>query len=204
MPLRKVWQRLFGYERREQLRRRALGEVDVQWARVVMIESMQKLVRTLPYPEMRALEISGDNWKGAGFRDYAQAFFPDFDICAGTLPTHFDIIIADQVFEHLLWPYRAGRNVHAMLAPGGYFLLSTPFLLRIHDEPIDCSRWTEIGIKYFLAECGFALDKIQTSSWGNRSCVTGNFEEFVPYRTRFHSLRNEPRFPVVVWALAQK
>jgi hypothetical protein len=108
------------------------------------------------------------------------------------------------VFEHLLWPYRAGRNVHAMLAPGGNFLLSTPFLIRIHNNPTDCSRWTEVGMKYFLAECGFPLDGIQTWSWGNRSCVVGNFETFVRYRSRLHSLDNEPTYPVVVWALAQK
>ena len=91
-----------------------------------------------------------------------------------------------------------------MLAPGGYFLLSTPFLIRIHNNPTDCSRWTEVGMKHFLAECGFPLEKVQTGSWGNRSCVVGNFETFVPYRSRLHSLRNEPKYPMVIWALAQK
>lgn len=204
MAFRRIWRFLLGYERRRQIQRSVIGETDTMWARVVMIEAMQRLVATLPRREMRALEISGDNWRDAGFRSYTQASYPDYDVCAGTLPEQFDIIIADQVFEHLMWPYRAGRNVHAMLAPGGYFLLSTPFLIRIHNNPIDCSRWTETGLKYFLAECGFPVEQIETASWGNRSCVVGNFETFVPYRRRLHSLENEPKYPIVVWALAQK
>ena len=66
----------------------------------------------------------------------------------------FDLIIAEQVFEHLLWPYRAARNVHRMLRPGGSFLITTPFLVKIHPVPNDCSRWTETGMKHLLAEAG--------------------------------------------------
>ena len=154
---------------------------------------------------MRALEISGDNWKSMpDSAPTGKRHFPEFDVCAGTLPEQFDIIIADQVFEHLLWPYRAGKNVYAMLAPGGYFLLSTPFLIRIHNNPTDCSRWTEVGMKHFLAECGFPLEQVQTGpgaiapAWlatSRHSCRTGS---------RLHSLQNEPKYPIVVWALAQK
>ena len=38
-------------------------------------------------------------------------------------------------------------------------------------------------------------------SWGNRQCVVGNFDRWPAYR-RWHSLRNEPDFPVQVWAFA--
>jgi hypothetical protein len=75
-----------------------------------------------------------------------------------------------------------------MLAPGCHFLITTPFLIRRHDIPVDCSRWTELGMKHFLAECGFPIETIRTGSWGSRSCVKANFK---------------PNFPVSVWALAQ-
>ena len=202
--IRKAWQSTFGFERRQRARKWLTGERDIQWARVVMTEVMHQWVDALNPPSLRALEISGDNWKSIPFKSYREVDFPQYDVCATALPERYDIILADQVFEHLLWPYRAGRNVYEMLAPGGYFLLSTPFLIRIHNNPTDCSRWTEIGMKHFLAECGFPLEKVQTGSWGNRSCVVGNFETFVPYRSRLHSLRNEPKYPMVIWALAQK
>jgi len=91
-----------------------------------------------------------------------------------------------------------------MLTPGGYFLVSTPFLLRIHNEPTDCTRWTETGLRHFLAESGFPLAEIQTGSWGNRACVKSNFGWWARYHPWIHSLRNEPEFPVHVWALARK
>lgn len=74
-----------------------------------------------------------------------------YDICDRPLDDTFDLIIAEQVFEHLLWPYRSARNVHRMLRPGGSFLITTPFLVKIHPVPYDCSRWTETGMKHLLA-----------------------------------------------------
>jgi hypothetical protein len=89
-----------------------------------------------------------------------------------------------------------------MLNPGGYFLVTTPFLVKIHNAPVDCSRWTETGLKYFLAECGFDLDTIQTASWGNRVCVKTNLFRWWEYRKHFHSLHNGDF--LVVSALARK
>jgi hypothetical protein len=115
-------------------------------------------------------------------------------------------VLAEQVFEHLLYPYRAARNVYAMLRPGGYFFISTPFLQKIHNFPVDCSRWTPLGMKYFLADAGFPLETIQTGSWGNRSVIQATLKTpFFPYYNRLiHSLTNEEIFPIVVWALARK
>ena len=119
----------------------------------------------------------------------------------------FDLIIAEQVWEHLLWPYRAGRHVLEMLRPGGYFLVTTPFLIRVHDWPVDCSRWTELGMKHFLAEVGFPIETIRTGSWGNRQVVKFNLRhrpESVRYLPWWHSLKNNPLTPYHVWTLARK
>jgi SAM-dependent methyltransferase len=153
---------------------------------------------------MDALELSGRTWQTHPFRSYRAIDYPEYDVCLDPLPDRFDFIVAEQVFEHLLWPYRAGRNVEAMLRPGGYFLITTPFLFPVHPSPFDCSRWTETGMRYFLAECGFPLDAIVTGSWGNRACVAAYMKGRAPYRAWKHSLRNEPYNPVMVWALARK
>lgn len=174
------------------------------WTRPIMYARCTEALQALSMEQMDALEISaGQYWRTLNFRSFTEANYPEFDICEAKLDRQFDLIIADQVFEHLLWPYRAAKNVHAMLRPGGYFLVTTPFLIRVHAIPHDCTRWTETGIKYFLAECGFELDQIQTGSWGNRTCVKANFNKWAR-RGWFGSLRNEPDFPVVVWALARK
>jgi SAM-dependent methyltransferase len=175
--------------------------------RVVPGAEIGKLLAGLPLHQMDALEISGEAFGRYGFRSFRSAKFPEFDICTTQLPEQFDIIIAEQVFEHLLWPYRAARNVYAMLRPGGYFLLQTPFLLKVHNFPVDCSRWTEVGLRHFLAECGFQLDRIKAGSWGNRMAARANLvrKGFPLYHPLLHwNLDNDPLFPVQVWALAQK
>jgi SAM-dependent methyltransferase len=165
----------------------------------------QKMIKQLGPHNLKALEISGQHWKEQHeFKEYKSVHYPDFDICNDVLPELFDIIFAEQVFEHLTRPYQAARNVYSMLEDGGHFLITTPFLLRVHNEPNDCTRWTEEGIRFFLAECGFNLDRIHAGSWGNRACVIANFGDWMRYRPKLHSLANEPDFPVVVWALAKK
>jgi len=174
------------------------------WTRPVMYEHCLKMIKELNPKELDVLEISaGQVWQEVGFKSFTEANYPEFDICRDVLDREFDLIIADQVFEHLLWPYRAAANVCAMLKVGGYFLVTTPFLIKVHAIPHDCTRWTETGIKYFLSECGFPLKDIKTGSWGNRACVKGNFKKWVR-RGWFGSLKNEPDFPVSVWALARK
>lgn len=183
----------------------SIGYDTTDWVRVIMYQRCFTFVQSLGPEGLDALEISaGLQWRTRFvFRSYTKTEYPQFDICAGRLPQQFDLIIADQVFEHLKWPYRAGRNVLDMLRPGGYFVISVPFLLRLHGSPIDCSRWSEAGLSFFLQECGFPESGIMTDSWGNRACVVANFKTWRK-RGFFGSLQNEPNFPVMVWAFAQK
>ena len=175
-----------------------------QWGRIVMNQETDRLIRSLDWQHASVLEISGQKWKGFGFQTYRSVGFPEYDLCAGTLDEKFDIIIVEQVFEHLLWPYRAARNVFQMLNHDGALLVTTPFLVKIHNSPVDCSRWTEVGLRHLLAEGGFDIDRIETGSWGNRACVRSNWWKWTIYQPWLHSLNNEPEFPFHVWALARK
>src|SRR5258706_502234 len=94
------------------------GAEAINWGRVVLTEQCRNLITSLNVSQLSALEISGSFWGTLGFASYKTLFYPEFDICAATLLEPFDLIIAEQVFEHLLWPYRAGRNVYQMLKPG--------------------------------------------------------------------------------------
>jgi SAM-dependent methyltransferase len=175
------------------------------WARIVMDRTTSQFVQSLNLQTMRALEISGQEWNNYGFKEYVSACYPEYDVCAGPYEKNsFDVILAQQVLEHVLWPYRAVKHVYETLRPGGWFIVTTPFLLRVHDYPVDCSRWTELGLKHLLAEGGFYLNDIQTGSWGNRACVRANFNRWARWIPWLHSLKNERLFPVVVWAFAQK
>lgn len=178
---------------------------EMQWGRVVMNRETEKYMGSLNFGSMHAFEISGTKWANFGFATYKSVFYPEYDVCERPYaPESFDVVIAEQVFEHLLWPYRAVRHVWQTLRPGGIFLITTPFLVRVHDFPLDASRWTELGIKYLLAEGGFPLDAIKTGSWGNRACIWANFKRWAQWVPYWHSLRNEPDFPIMVWAFARK
>src|ERR1700733_4300069 len=116
------------------------------WLRVVMNQETARLVRELDFKHASVLEISGLAWKDFGFARYVSVGYPEYDVCAGVLEEKFDIIIAEQVFEHVLWPYRAVRNVFQMLNSSGAFLVTTPFLVRIHGHPIAGSGWRKRGM----------------------------------------------------------
>jgi SAM-dependent methyltransferase len=156
-----------------------------QWARVVMDRETRRFVGSLDVGRLDALEISGTTdsvWATFGFASYQVANYPEYDICERPVATEaFDVVIAEQVFEHVLWPYRAARHVWEMLRPGGVFIVTTPFLVRIHGFPIDCSRWTPLGMK-----------------------LVANFSGWPDWVRWKHSLRNERDFPIVVWAFARK
>ena len=181
-----------------------LGFGTTDWVRDVMYERCFDYIEALEPKTLDALEIAaGPQWRRRfDFASYTETQYPDFDICRDTMPKQFDLIIADQVFEHLEWPYRAARHVYAMLKPGGVFVIATPFLVRVHKVPIDCSRWTETGLSHLLQEAGFPAAGIETDSWGNRACLKANL---TTWRKRgFGSRRNEPNYPVMVWAFARK
>jgi SAM-dependent methyltransferase len=175
------------------------------WVRVVMYRRCFEFICTLKPESLDVLEISGGpQWRRAfNFKSYRETQYPDFDICSQVLDCQFDLIIADQVFEHLPWPNRAARNVFEMLRRGGTFVIATPFLVRVHKVPIDCTRWTEDGLSYLLQESGFPEDNIKTESWGNRACLKGNLSKWRRHGW-LRSLRNEPNYPVMVWAFARK
>lgn len=177
------------------------------WCRVVMDKSVKSFVDSLEISNLNVLEISGNRWKSYQFNSYKSLHFPQFDICAKLPPylhDKYDLIIAEQVFEHIKQPQYAVGNVYKMLKKNGYFVISTPFLMKRHDFPIDCSRWTELGLYYLLENGGFSSQNIQTYSWGNKACLISNLDKWIVFNKYQHSLKNNIEFPVVVWSFSKK
>jgi len=103
--------------------------------------------------------------------DYRSVDYPDFDICRDRTDDQYSIVIADQVLEHVQRPLAAAANIHAMTKPGGWAMIATPFLFRVHARPHDYNRWTPQGLKQVLVEGGFAEDGVLVSGWGNKACA---------------------------------
>lgn len=177
-----------------------------------MQRSTRRWLQALDLAAMDAAEISGKHGRRYAFRSYESFRYPKHDICAGPFTTargevlSFDIVLANQVWEHLDRPYAATRHVLEMLRPGGYFWVAVPFFIPWHGAPVDCSRWSARGLKNLLIEAGFDADRIKARQWGNRAAALRNLErDWPPVHDReTDDLSNDPEFPVCAWALAQK
>jgi SAM-dependent methyltransferase len=176
-----------------------------QWQRVALNEAVRAHIVSLDPPSRTAVEISGDAQAGHAWRSFTSLNYPGFDLCAplegrGT----FDVVICEQVIEHVVDPVLAAENLRGLCSPGGHVIVSTPFLIRVHELPMygmrDYWRFTPRGLGMLLERAGLTVQTV--GSWGNRRCVTGNTDRWPAYR-RWHSLRNEPDLPVQVWAFAR-
>ncbi len=102
-----------------------MGYSRIEWLRVVQQQSWSDYILGLKPSSLAVLEISpGHNstWKQFKFKKYQAVDYPDFDICTTALGETFDLILADNVFEHIPDPISAISNVRKMLKPNGSFL----------------------------------------------------------------------------------
>ncbi|OWU81427.1 bifunctional 2-polyprenyl-6-hydroxyphenol methylase/3-demethylubiquinol 3-O-methyltransferase UbiG [Phaeobacter sp. 22II1-1F12B] len=180
--------------------------------RVKMMKASRAMIRALGPEGLHVAEVSGKWGQQFGFGRYERFHFPKHDICLGPYlddagqPRQFDLILANQVWEHLDRPYAATRHVREMLRPGGHFWLAVPFFVPFHAAPADCSRWSARGLKNLLIEAGFDENAIEADQWGNRAAAKRNLEPDWPpaYDRESDSLQNEPDMPICAWALARK
>ncbi len=175
-----------------------------QWQRVKLREAVGAHLDALHPPDLDAVEISGADQRERPWKSFTSLDYPEFDLCAPLENRgSFDVVICEQVIEHVLDPVAAARNLRGLARPGGHVVVSTPFLVRIHELPMygmyDYWRFSPRGLRRLLEHAGLIVEDVGT--WGNRSCVNGNLDHWPAYR-RWLSLRNEPDLPVQVWAFA--
>lgn len=181
------------------------GGPDDHWQRLVLNEAVRERIMAARPELCSAAEVSGSSHAGLSWRDYRSLDYPEFDLCA-PLPERggFDVVICEQVLEHVVDPITAVANLRGLCAPGGLVIVSTPFLVRVHEVPLflmkDYWRFTPRGLATLIESQGLELESV--GAWGNRECVVGNFNRW-PARRRWHSMRNEPDFPLQVWAFAR-
>jgi SAM-dependent methyltransferase len=77
----------------------------------------------------------------------------------------FDHVVSFQVLEHHRKPEIMISEMERVLRPGGYILLSFPFIYALHEQPHDYQRFTEYKIRELFKEnnCEVAQIKKQGS-----------------------------------------
>lgn len=171
------------------------------YAREVMNRDIDTWLTGLDSNALDAVEVSGTVRSGCAWKSYTSLQYPEFDLVQSEPTGEYDVVICEQVLEHVIDPDAAVRNLRRLARPGGQILVSTPFLIRLHGSPNDYWRFTPLGLQTLLERQGLVVDLV--ASWGNRSAVISNLRRwsfYLPWR----SLRNSPNLPVVVWAISHR
>jgi len=176
------------------------------WQRRVLNAAIDDYLSRLDQSSLSAAEISGDTHAARPWKQYTSLEHPQFDLCAPVEDgERFDVVFCEQVLEHVPDPWGATRNLRELCAPGGRVIVSTPFLIKVHELAIydmrDYWRFTPRGLRTLLEGAGLEVEAVD--SWGNRQCVVGNLDRWAAYRP-WHSLADNPDTPVQVWAFARR
>lgn len=175
------------------------------WQRIALDRAVDAKVVSLDPSRCSAAEISGENHAARPWKEYVSLSYPAFDLCAPLREERrFDVVICEQVLEHVPDPWNAVANLKGLCAPGGTVIVSTPFLVKVHELPQydmrDYWRFTPRGLSTLLEAAGLEVETVD--SWGNRQSVVGNLGGWSARRF-WHSMRNEPDVPVQVWAFGR-
>ncbi len=128
---------------------------------------LTRLAAGLPLPG-RLLAVSGGGLLAEPFRErgleVVETRFPDEDW--QNLPfadASFDVVLSDQVLEHVADPFRCAAEGRRVLRPGGLQIHTTCFVNPIHDAPGDNYRFTPDGLRLVFEK----EEEIEVGGWGN-------------------------------------
>ena len=143
--------------------------------------------------------------------------FPEYNIegMPAVPEGEFDIVIADQVLEHVERPWLGAREILRVLKSGGITVVATPGLYPIHQSPVDCWRIMPDGYKVLFPEASF--EWLNFGMWGNQERVgfeyahNGGFPNGPP-STNVEQAMAQPyyvdgsdgRCPLQIWFVGRK
>jgi len=156
-------------------RRRHFG-IDWQQSLSIVVGGLllQEILQARSYIKGRLLDI------GCGTRPYALIYDPLVEMSVGTEVTYsphglqdadvicpaerlpftdasFDTVLCTEVLEHTRYPFAVLLEIRRVLKPGGYLLLSVPFIYPIHEAPYDHWRFTSFGLRLLCMEAGLEV-----------------------------------------------
>lgn len=83
----------------------------------------------------------------------------------------FDIVLCNQVLEHVFQPQAFLAEVARVLRPGGRLLLTVPFVWDEHEQPHDFARYTRFGLRHLLEQAGLTITTQRTTLADGRVLV---------------------------------
>lgn len=119
----------------------------------------------------------------------------------------FDLVVSDQVLEHVPNPFTAVEQMHRVLKTGGLAINTSCAFNPIHDQP-DYFRFTKDGFR----EIHKSFSKIiLLESWGNHKAISRfvksgvkSFDVRKAFGEKELATENEENWPWSVWCIAKK
>lgn len=69
----------------------------------------------------------------------------------------FDIVLCNQVLEHVFNPDEFLNEINRVLKPNGKLILTVPFVWDEHEQPFDYARYSSFGLIHLLEKSGFQI-----------------------------------------------
>ncbi len=134
--------------------------------------------------------------------------FPEVDICnlEDYKSESYDFVILDQILEHVSRPGKALKEIRRILKKGGWLIITTPFLVKIHLNPDDYWRFSKKGLRILLSE----FSEVDLKSWGNKETVIHHIKTGEWHSTKetrglgLFNINNDEEYPHVIWGYARK
>lgn len=137
------------------------------------------------------------NYPDVNIESLDRALYPD---------NTYDIVILDEVLEHVEDPVSAISECYRILKNDAYLMMSTPFLIAVHNCPSDYWRFTPKALELMLKN----FTSVHISSWGNKQAVNLILDDMMISSVKIKSTygfipnHNEPKYPISIWAYAKK
>ena len=177
-----------------------------QWQRVVLYRAVGARLAALDVASLSAAEISGDTHAGRGGEATRASIIRRLTSAlrsSGPAPSTWSS--ANRSWSTSSTLSERHETCGSCALPSGHVIVSTPFLIRVHELPLfamrDYWRFTPRGLRTLLEQAGLVVDEV--GEWGNRECVMHELDHWTAYRP-WHSLKGEPDIPVQVWAFARR
>jgi SAM-dependent methyltransferase len=110
----------------------------------------------------RDLFVNVDHYTGLEFDtpESRAANYADFFYDGNHFPfddASYDVVLTNQVFEHVFNPDEFLNEILRILKPEGKLLLSVPFVWDEHLQPLDFARYSSFGLRSLLERHGFVV-----------------------------------------------
>lgn len=143
--------------------------------------------------------------------------YPEYDIQAAQFPDdEFDVVVADQVLEHIPHVMKAVKECVRITKVGGILMFGTPWIYPYHAMGEWKDYWRISRDAYAMMFDEFGVETIEIDGWGHKEALvfgslTDGFGFLSTNRTvemgldaKLFDVANNPDYAIEVWAVGRK